>query len=252
MNNQRRMQSTISKKVISFVPHMKIIGILVIVLILCCPAQLIADPQSGAVAPDKIVPQEKAEMPRRPHVDAANIEFRKGLESDPSVEDFIKLFRQSSFPINIPTKLSEKTIAHDDKLPPQYLIKFFQIKRPDNVRYYPKYLVFRNSIFFAVICKVNMPGVDLVQYFLSTFTATGQLISNLDIGRFGGDITGQLRSNTVINEKLVINIQEIETSSNEAEDGRAETRKVYRDETHAIMSNGMIQQVVTKESKLIK
>jgi len=177
-------------------------------------------------------------------VDKANIEFIKSLESDPSVENFVQLFRKSTLPLTMPTKSGDQTTANDDKFPPGYLIKYFQ-KNPLLVLY-PLDLVTRNSSFIAIIyMEPQAAGAGLYIYTLATFTPTGKPISELRIGIVGGDISEWSSFNAVIDDKLMIRIRETYTSSESGE--RAE--EVSTDKAYSIMSNGTFRKLSEKKSK---
>jgi len=179
-------------------------------------------------------------------VDKANIDFIKSLESDPSVEDFVQLFRKSTLPLTIPTKSGEQTETNDHKFPPGYLIKYFQ-KNPLLVLY-PLELVTRNSIFIAIIyMEPQAAGAGQYIYTLATFTPAGKIISELRIGIVGGDLSEWSSFNAVIDDKLVIRIRETSTSS---EDGTEEgTETIHKDTAYSILSTGIFRELSRKESK---
>ena len=182
--------------------------------------------------------------------DEANVRYIAGLESDPSFVDFLKLFKKGKLPMTILARGENISDVNGHlKIPPQYLIKFFKIKCPGSLRYYPLHHVSLTSSIYAIIYRESLAaGGYCEDYYLATFTKNGELIDKLNIGRAAGDSGGNVETNTVIDEILTIRIRGSVIESDNQEVDKV-YRSVYRDETSSIMPNGMFHEVSTNKSK---
>jgi hypothetical protein len=183
-------------------------------------------------------------------VDKANIKFIKGLESDPSFADFLKLFNKSGkLPLTILAREQNNSdVSGAFKIPPQYLIKFLKIKPLVDTPNYPEHVVSLDSNIIGIIYRESIPAGGYCElYYLVTFTPQGELIDKLQIGRATGDSGQYTESKIDINEKLMIHIQNIRITGNE--EWTKEIRKVYRDVTYSITANGMFHELPTNKAK---